>query len=666
MKCIYSIIFFLLTFVTFSNAISTTYTNIDIKTDKVSVSPHDSIHVLVTLTHKEGWYSYWKNPGESGLATKIDWTLPKHINVGDIRWPIPQKIEFGGLINFGFKEPINLIIPININKAAKFGEYKLTGKMSWLVCKETCIPESTEISVPITISNRSQASPYETTIKAYLKERSLSKVSGTIEKKGTQLALKLSPLDSQIKSLYFFPEQLNIIDYHDMPISQYNNAGMLISIKAPDTALIKAETITGIIAVNDSEFYSVTLKNIANRSLLTYASIILFAFLGGLILNIMPCVFPILSLKVLSILEKSKQEQQVIKKQAISYTLGVISCFFAVVSVLAWLKYLGLQLGWGFQLQNPVFVFLMTLVILAVGLNLNDRLPLPRWLEAVPGSLNQVNNKALATGYKDFFTGVLAVIVATPCTAPFMATAIGFALTQSIFVMYLTFFSLAIGFSFPFLLIAYVPIVQKFLPKPGQWMITVKHILAVPLYLTVIWLLWVLSHQVGNLAWVIGGISIALLMTYTTLIKFVPKTIKFILGIGVILIMFGQILLLTNQSPMNRNANEAAFNAIALGKQDNQRMLIDVTASWCVSCKVNENVVLNRPDVKQFLVEKNISLIVLDWTNYDKDITAYLESFNRQGVPLYVYYNEKGETTILPQVLQKRDIFNLVQETKNE
>ena len=204
MKCIYSIIFFLLTFVTFSNAISTTYTHIDIKTDKVSVSPHDSIHVLVTLTHKEGWYSYWKNPGESGLATKIDWTLPKHMSVGDIRWPIPQKIEFGGLINFGFKEPINLIIPININKAAKFGEYQLTGKMSWLVCKETCIPESTEISVPITISNRSQASPYETTIKAYLKERSLSNISGTIEKKGTQLALKISPLDSQIKSLYFF------------------------------------------------------------------------------------------------------------------------------------------------------------------------------------------------------------------------------------------------------------------------------------------------------------------------------------------------------------------------------------------------------------------------------------------------------------------------------
>ena len=643
----------------FSYALDTTYTKVTIATDKEAVSTQDDLTVLVTLTHQEGWHSYWKNPGESGLATTIKWELPPGFQAGDINWPMPQTIQFGELINFGFKDPINLMIPIQINTSVKEGDYQLKAKISWLVCKESCIPESSSVSIPVKVVSTSQTSKQATKIKQMIKERDIEHLEGVFQENSNQLIITLPKLDTQITTITCFPEQLDLVDYQVDPLIQYNDTNLLLTLKKVTTKKTKHKHLTGIIAINNTDFYQVKADKQGGIATNTLVSILIFAFLGGVILNIMPCVFPILSLKVLSILAKTKQEKEIIKKQAVSYTLGVIVCFFVIVTVLVWLKYVGLQLGWGFQLQNPIFVYLMMLIMLSVGLNLNDRLALPQWLESLPGLMNKTHNKALSSSYKDFFTGVLAVIVATPCTAPFMATAIGFALTQSIGVMYLTFFALALGFSFPFLAIAYIPILQGLLPKPGQWMLTIKHILAIPLYLTVLWLLWVLSHQIGTLAWIVGGLSIAAIITFTSLVRVSHRKLSYSVGITIILMFLGLIVVLSQAEPNDNNVNKGAFQKIEAAINQKKKILVDVTASWCVSCKVNESVVLNRPEIKQFLADNNIEFIVLDWTNYDKDITAYLESFDRQGVPLYVYYDENGNATLLPQLLQKQDIYEL-------
>ncbi|MBE32812.1 hypothetical protein CL647_01585 [bacterium] len=659
MKYIKYILALLLCCISLSYSLDTTYTNVAIATDKDAVSNQDDLTVLVTLTHQEGWHSYWKNPGESGLATTIKWELPAGFQAGDINWPMPQAIQFGDLINFGFKDPVNLVIPIQINTSVKEGEYLLKGKINWLVCKESCIPESTSVSIPIKVGSTTQFSQQATKINKLIKNRNIGILAASFQENTNQLIITLPKLDTQITAITFFPEQLELVDYQVEPLIQYNDTSLLLTLKKVMTNKTKHKHLTGILAINNTDFYQVKAENQGGITINTLISILAFAFLGGLILNIMPCVFPILSLKVLSILAKSKQEKQVIKRQAVSYTLGVIVCFFVIVTVLVWLKYIGLQLGWGFQLQNPIFVYLMMLIMLGVGLNLNDRLALPQWLESLPGMMSQVHNKATTSSYKDFFTGILAVIVATPCTAPFMATAIGFALTQTVGVMYLTFFALAIGFSFPFLAIAYIPWLQQLLPKPGQWMVTIKHILAIPLYLTVLWLIWVLSHQVGTLAWIIGGLSIAAIMAFTSLLRLNQTKLSYSVGVIIILMLAGLIGLLSQAEPSDNDVNRGAFQRLEEAVKQKKKVLVDVTASWCVSCKVNESVVLNRPDIKQFLADNNIDFIVLDWTNYDDDITAYLESFNRQGVPLYVYYDENGNTTLLPQILQKEDIYQL-------
>ena len=643
----------------FSYALDTTYTKVSITTDKQAVSTQDDLTVLVTLTHQEGWHSYWKNPGESGLATTIKWELPLGFQAGDMNWPMPQTIQFGELINFGFKDPVNLMIPIQINTSVQEGDYQLKAKISWLVCKESCIPESTSLSIPVKVASTSQTSKQATKIEQIIKDRDIALLEGVFQENSNQLILTLPKLNTQITTITFFPEQLDLVDYQVDPLIQYNDANLLLTLKKLNFQKTKYKHITGILSINDREYYQINVSNQSSIAINRLIIILVFAFLGGVILNIMPCVFPILSLKVLSILAKSKQEKQIIKKQAISYTLGIVVCFFVIVTVLVWLKYMGLQLGWGFQLQNPIFVYLMMLIMLGVGLNLNDRLPLPQWLESLPAKISQVHNKATTSTYKDFFTGVLAVIVATPCTAPFMATAIGFALTQTIGIMYLTFFALAIGFSFPFLAIAYIPWLQQLLPKPGQWMITIKHILAIPLYLTVLWLIWVLSHQVGTLAWIIGGLSIAAIMVFTSLLRLNQTKLSYSVGVIIILMLAGLISLLSQAEPTDNNVNRGAFQRIEEAIKQKKKVLVDVTASWCVSCKVNESVVLNRPEIKQFLADNNIDFIVLDWTKYDEDITAYLESFDRQGVPLYVYYDENGNTTLLPQILQKEDIYQL-------
>ena len=655
------LLFFLISTMCFSSPITTTYSTIDYALSNTTTAPGDDNYIVFNLTHLPKWHSYWKNPGESGLKTSISWNLPEGISSSEIYWPAPDIFLYGPLINFGYKNTVNLIVKLSSNSTVKPGSYPLNATISWLVCKDSCIPESAEFDINFEISDTTTNSTYHDSIHTQLKNITFEDLRLPYIKTKEYIEFNLPfNKDIDLNSLYFFPSQLNSVDIKsklDVKLEDNQIQIRLIMLENPEN------NISGLLRLNKDSYINLTLTNTpSSAKAVMILQMALFAFLGGLILNIMPCVFPILSLKVLNILDKSKTELSLIRKQAWAYSIGVIVSFLIIVACLIWLKSIGLYIGWGFQLQNPLFVFSLFLIFILVGFNLNSFLDTPPILLKTSGSVSNLYNKLTTTGiFKDFFTGVLAVIVATPCTAPLMAPAIGFALTQSIFVTFIIFLMLGLGFCFPFLIIAYVPFLQKLLPKPGNWMIKLKHILALFLYASALWLLSILAVQLGQNIWIFGiSLSVILLIfliiSKKTNLKSILKNSLFVF-ILILSIYIFQIMFITKTQ--NLSTSSQTLSKINNLVDNNNSVLVDVTAAWCITCKVNETLVLNTKEIKTFLEKNNITLIKLDWTNYDDSITNYLESFNRQGVPLYVYYHKNGKITLLPQLLNKQDIYNL-------
>ncbi|MDC0036732.1 protein-disulfide reductase DsbD family protein [bacterium] len=651
--------FILFTGSTFSS-LKTTYTDVTIFSDNNHVAPGQKAHLNIRLNHKNGWYSYWINPGDSGLATNIKWQTPKGIKAESIIWPGPTRHSLGPLINFGYKEKAELIIPINISSDINTGTYALQGTLSWLVCKDVCIPEQVDFNYPISVKQSTQASVHFESIHALLKKRNWPVLTGVFELTKQTIQIKLiHNQDIQTKPLYFFPIQTNIIAYQNQQIFDFQKQRLTIMLPRNPANTDTFKNITGLLKLNEHDYIYIKATNkdhtsIVNNALLRFIAL---AFLGGLLLNIMPCVFPILSLKVLSILKKSKTEQKQVQNQSLAYTAGVWTMFMLLVGLIELFKYAGYQAGWGFQLQEPLFISCLFIVMIAVGLYFNQRLPIPDFINTIPGKLGSLHYKATQHNiYGDFFTGLLAVIIATPCTAPFMAVAIGFALTQSFLDMAFIFTALSIGFASPFLIIAYVPRFQMLLPKPGQWMQTVTHILAIPIYITGLWLAWILSKQIGNQAWVYcSTLTIAILM-YSSASLSQKKWLKW----TSIILIIAALLAMTKLEKINlETTNKKTFESLAKYQETKNAIFVDVTADWCLSCKVNERLVLFTPEIQRFFKNQKIEFLTLDWTQADPSVTRYLKSFDRQGVPLYVYYNQQGEITLLPELLTKKHIFQL-------
>lgn len=655
------LLFFLISTVSFSSPITTPYSTIDYELSNTTTAPGDDNYIIFNLDHLPKWHSYWKNPGETGLKTTISWTVPKQITPSEIYWPAPDIFMLGPLVNFGYKDNVSLIVKLSSLNSITPGYYPLKANVEWLVCKDSCIPESAEFDINYEISPNTTKSSHYDVIHNQLNNIIFEELHLPYIKTNNYIEFNL-PFNKKIdlNSLYFFPNQLNSIDIKANINVKLENNHIQIRLRMLENP---EDNISGLLRINTDSYINLTLTNTSSSTrAFMILQMALFAFLGGLILNIMPCVFPILSLKVLNILDKSKTELSLIRKQAWAYSIGVIVSFLIIVSCLIWLKSIGLYIGWGFQLQNPFFVFSLFLIFILVGFNLNSILDTPTILLKTSGSVSNLYNKLTTTGIlKDFFTGVLAVIVATPCTAPLMAPAIGFALTQSIFVTFIIFLMLGFGFCFPFLIIAYVPFLQKLLPKPGNWMIKLKHILALFLYASALWLVSILAVQLGTTIWMYA-ITLTLLLLLVLIAmkktKLTPIIKNSIFLFSLLLSLYLFQLMFINNTPTHSTSSESLSDINYLLKS-NKKVLVDVTAAWCITCKVNETLVLNTKEIKTFLEKNDISLIKLDWTNYDESITNYLESFNRQGVPLYVYYDKNGKITLLPQLLKKQDIYNL-------
>ncbi len=639
----------------FGEPVTTPYTTATLKLSHSVIKPGDQGYLNVSLSHSPHWHSYWQNPGDSGAKTTLQWTLPAGIILDDISWPNPELFILGPIINFGFNQA-SLIVPFTVTEDFTGNDRPIQVRVSLLVCEESCIPERFTLETTLSSGLKSVITTQADSIQKKFVSRDHPRLKATLKTQGDKVILTFPTLQTLPQKGYFYPHQIGSIQPTKKQDFHQSSQGLRLVLPAGPE---KSKAISGILQL-DSKWY--TVEAIDTKTGARYFLLICgLALLGGIILNIMPCVFPILSLKVLGILEKSNKEKERIKREANAYTWGVIVTFLAIGGLLAGLKIVGYQLGWGFQLQHPFIIFILLNIMMLVGLNLNDVFQLPQWILHIPSMMSRFMSKRVKTEglYSHFFTGVLAVFVATPCTAPFMATAIGYALTQSVGVMLSIFLCLAIGFSSPFILIAYNPFLQRYLPKSGKWMVTVKHVLAIPMYGTVLWLAWVLSQQIGVLAW---GYALGVMCVWIFYSLWNKKSSSW-LGSFVLIVLVGISMMIFQSKSMPFQENEKQRESLEVFIENKQRVFVDVTASWCVTCQVNERTVINSPEIQQFFKENNIHYIVLDWTHYDDEITHYLESFQRQGVPLYVYYNEKGERITLPQLLTKKGLKERIKES---
>ena len=610
--------------------------------------PTAAIH----FTLPEGWHIYWQNPGDAGLAPTIAWQLPAGVNAGSILWPTPSRHLTDTIVSYGYGDEVTLLVPLTLSDPKAQGAVK--AEVKWLVCKEICIPEST------TLQGTIPASDGEGVIaKARATLPHIITTTGRFyaDEKGVTIAL--SAKDLPTGAAEFFPIENGILANDGKRSVARDGQTLRFSFDRGYADI--PETLSGVVKIDNQGFYIHAER--ANAPIETSASsggflfILLLGFIGGVLLNLMPCVLPILSLKALALAKKSGLATHAVRRQGIAYTAGVITTFLAIAAVLLAVKSLGVAAGWGFQLQQPWFVATLALLMAFVGYNLLGLVELPVLL----GSLSTRVKEDGALG--SFLTGALAVALATPCTTPFMAPALGATLTLPALQGLLVFAALGGGMAFPFLLISFWPAALRLLPKPGPWMARFKQWIAVPILMTATWLLWVLFNLTGIAGAALTAAAIALLFFLLRLSR-AKQWPGVIVSICIILLM--AITAFVQPSTALRTvsmpANAVAFDAAKLKalRDAGTPVFVDATATWCITCKVNERVALHTEDVQALFKEKNIVFMVADWTQGDATITDYLASFGRTGVPLYVYYPPHAAPIVLPQLLTISIVRNTV------
>ncbi len=677
-----------------------------------AVKPGQQFSLLIEQNIEEGWHTYWKNPGDSGEPTHVDWQLPQGFKASSIHWPAPQRLPFGPLMNFGYENtvyfPVTLIPPKDMDAE----NVTLKADVSWLVCKDICIPEygSIELELPVSqsgdindILNTDKAPLFEKAEKSLLDDAPFLTSYG---ENGDTLFLKIKDggnvpgfLDPVINA-YFFPEEWGLIgNSAPQTFKADKNGGYILTVARDSRPLNDVNRLDGVVKFvlenGDTVAYQISADKAAvseadggaapassgkisptQSGPLGVLQTFLFAFLGGIILNLMPCVFPVLSMKALSLARMRGKERRKSLISGAAYTAGILVSFGAIAAVLIALQFGGEQIGWGFQFQSPGFVLVLAVLLFVVGLNLSGFFDIQN-----AGFMGIGGRITAGEGFmSSFMTGVLATTVATPCTAPFMATAIGVALVQPPVIAVLIFLSLGFGLAFPYLLISLVPAFQALMPRPGLWMDTFKQFLAYPMYASAIWLVWVLTQQIGPDA-VILATGLMLCVTFIIwLIKKKPQSgrtagaitvLAIFLSAGMVYAGYTGIAVSGGYSRTETQNGQADIQSTGIKWQEfststlnsllettDDPVFVNMTAAWCITCKVNEKVALNTKKTEALFERENIQAVKGDWTNQDPEITNYLEAYGRSGVPVYVYYGrpdkntaERPDPVILPQIL---------------
>jgi thiol:disulfide interchange protein DsbD len=653
-----------------------------------AVHPGEEVYLGVHQRIIPHWHTYWLNPGDSGIATTIDWQLPKGASASEILWPTPSRSSLGPVTNYSYENAVTLPSKIHVPKDVKPGSvFTANATVDWLVCHEECLPQQVKLSLSLPVVAVGvpveQGSPLIKIALEQLPTNSPWPISAQSDKDGLTLRIAGAGLQSKrFSDVWFYPAQWGNVAQSVVQTRQIENDTIALKLRHGDVPLKSGELLTGVLVVTTdtangavSRGFNVNVipalaKTESARPVVKkdfgFATALFLALLGGVILNLMPCVFPVLSIKALSLVSHADQSPLQTRLQGVAYTAGVLSSFAILGGVLIALKAGGAQIGWGFQFQSPLFVLVVAYLMFAVGLSLSGVFTIGSSIAGVGSSL------ANRSGYAgSFFTGVLATIVATPCTAPFMAAALGYALTQPAFKLISIFLSLGLGLALPYLLLTSWPALQRRLPHPGVWMEHVKQLLAFPMYAAAVWLVWVLAQQSGAngvlialagmlviafAAWLYNSTRNAhLLAQHAGAVVAVLALLSALVG-GYVGIDTGVANATTKTSPApdatkhwQPYSAERLQNLLAEGKP----VFLNFTAAWCISCLVNERVALSNSAVVSAFEKSGITYLKGDWTNRDPQITAILAKFGRSGVPLYVLYPAGigAKPVELPQIL---------------
>ncbi len=599
------------------------------QTDKVKVEvlpafsqlqKNAPLDILVKVTPLQGWHIYWDNPGDAGLATQISWKLPKDMKIQELGHSAPKKYDADGLVLYGYGESAYWKYRlITTALDTDLGELLLQAKVSWLACREECVPETVLVDLVIPLqNNRDERHPSQFWQDEALKAENTFplkwKGKSFFDVQGSKLILNLESqhkgLFNQAENVWFIPVQRDKIDNIAIPqLGQDGQGNYSLEIPLIDSSL---ELLSGVLLIENTHqkrafelnpIYQSGLKSlpdIGESGEESFLWVLIMAFVGGIVLNFMPCIFPILSIKAIALVQGAYNQRRA-RIEAIFYVLGVVVCFVIMASLLILLRLQGEHIGWGFQLQSPVFVACMIVVFFIVFLMLLDIVNLKNPFANKVGRISFAKQKLNA-----FFTGLFAVLIASPCTAPFMGIAIGYTLAKPIYVYYPIFVALSLGYALPFALIAFFPrVLLRILPKPGKWMSVLKKIFAIPVLLTCLWLAWVLWH-------------------------------------------------LTNSPQVAENEliwQDYHAQKVSDALQNGNAVFIDFTAKWCITCLANEKMVLETKDFAELVKKHNILLFKADWTSKSPEIADALAQFERNSVPLYVYYPAGKNYVLLPQLL---------------
>jgi thiol:disulfide interchange protein DsbD len=667
------------------------------------VAPGKSVWVGLQVAHQPEWHTYWKNSGDSGLPTQLQWTLPKGVSAGDIAWPVPKKIPIGNLANYGYEGTVLLPVPLTISpdfKPSILGsdiEVKL--KASWLVCKQECIPEEGDfaIKLPAKSTTALNAAVFQA---AFDTQPQALKGEAKAVIDGNAIKLTVSGLPAALrgKTLEFFPETGEVIetaarwtqDWQGddwtarVPLSpqRAHSPGVMPVVLALGSqgwrteAKVQGEwpavaAVTGMspaleaaLRANQGGVGSPSSTAPApTAATLTLAAALLGALLGGLVLNLMPCVFPILAIKVVGF-TRHADDRRSHRIAGLAYSAGVIASFAALGALMLALRAAGEQLGWGFQLQSPVVVAVLAALFTLIGLNLAGLFQFGSFLPSSVAALEARHPVANA-----FLSGVLAVAVASPCTAPFMGASLGFAIGLPAAEALLVFAAIGVGMALPYFAASWVPAVARLLPRPGAWMETFRKLMAFPMFATVAWLVWVLGQQSGIDG---AGALLVLLVAMSMVIwaltlhgraRTVIATIS-IVSFG-LLAWAGGASITKPQAQQQAVRGEGGWQVWEPGRVDQlvasgQPVFVDFTAAWCVTCQYNKKTTLADSDVLADLSAKKVALLRADWTRRDPAITAALAQLGRNGVPVYVFYKQGRAPVVLSEILGVEEVRSVI------
>jgi len=663
------------------------------------------------------WHTYWENPGEAGLATSVEWDLPEGFQISSLHWPVPQKFELNGFVNYGYENEVLLMAMVTPPSNLEVDQnVSIKANVNWLECKESCIPSEAQhiLTLPVVNHTPEWTPEWHTYFQKSRLDHPITTQAWqvTAHYHNNDLGLliigkedNLPPLKDNIS---FFSKNPDIHLNKDQSLIRLKQGYFLKLIPSDEFKPGEKSTLSGILYnpngwLKDHPAKALTIHSDIIQGLpqtppltpiaQTVASVgilkaIFFAFIGGIILNLMPCVFPVLSIKILSFIQKSGQNTKTLKLHGVLFSMGVLVSFWTLSFLLIALRASGEQLGWGFQLQSSYFVIFLCGLLVLIGLNLAGVFEFGARLSNLSGKLKNADGL-----FGSFSSGVLATVLATPCTAPFMGSALGFALSQDPLNAFYIFSALAAGMALPYVFLSFFPKFLQFLPKPGPWMETFKQAMAFPIFGTVLWLLWVFSHRAtgDELIAVLFGLLIisCAAWIYGRFVTQGQSTLKRINGTILTLLLLGGGGFVSYEAALGQDSTSITHNENLSGEQtylgyhglevqpfseglvenlrrEGKGVFVDFTARWCLTCQVNKKIVFGNKKVRQYFKNHDIVILKADWTNHNDYITESLNAFGRSGVPFSVYYppSISAKPIPLPEVLTPKIVLDTLKKVE--